>query len=70
MRRYEHNPIITRTDIPHCPPDLVDVSSVFNPGAVRYEIMVKPAGSVVLDPSSTSDVSTPLEAEPQQLLKP
>lgn len=37
MYRYEKNPIITRKDIPEIPPLLVDVSSVFNPGAVRYK---------------------------------
>ncbi|MDZ7401014.1 MAG: glycoside hydrolase family 130 protein [candidate division KSB1 bacterium] len=36
MERYQHNPILTRTDIPEIPPHLVDVSSVFNPGAVRF----------------------------------
>ncbi len=30
------NPIITRTDIPDVPPDIVDATSVFNPGAVSY----------------------------------
>jgi predicted GH43/DUF377 family glycosyl hydrolase len=36
MKRYSRNPIISRSDIPHIPPHLVDVSSVFNPGAVRF----------------------------------
>ncbi len=36
MKRHPNNPIITRRHIPHAPPDLVDVSSVFNPGAIRY----------------------------------
>jgi beta-1,4-mannooligosaccharide/beta-1,4-mannosyl-N-acetylglucosamine phosphorylase len=36
MIRYQHNPIITRTDIPEIKPHLVDVTSVFNPGAVRF----------------------------------
>ncbi len=36
MKRYEHNPIITRQDIPAVEPHLVDVSSVFNPGAVKF----------------------------------
>ncbi len=35
MERHPKNPIITRRDIPQIPPDLVDVSSVFNPGAVK-----------------------------------
>jgi len=37
MERYPFNPVLTRKDIPVIPPDLVDVSSVFNPGAVRFE---------------------------------
>ncbi|MBU0637616.1 MAG: glycoside hydrolase family 130 protein [Planctomycetes bacterium] len=35
MKRSPANPILTRTDIPDIPPDVVDVSSVFNPGAIR-----------------------------------
>ncbi len=37
MKRSEHNPILTRADIPDIPPDLVDVTSVFNPGAVKID---------------------------------
>jgi len=37
MNRSKNNPIITRDQIPSIPPHLVDVSSVFNPGAVRYD---------------------------------
>ena len=36
MERYTKNPIISRTQIPDIPPYLVDVTSVFNPGAVRF----------------------------------
>lgn len=36
MERYNNNPIITRKDIPEISPHLVDVSSVFNPGAVKF----------------------------------
>jgi len=35
VRRSCANPILTRADIPDVPPDVVDVSSVFNPGAIR-----------------------------------
>jgi len=35
MKRYADNPILTRSDIPDLPPHIVDVSSVFNPGAIR-----------------------------------
>jgi predicted GH43/DUF377 family glycosyl hydrolase len=34
MKRSPGNPILTRADIPDVPPDVVDVTSVFNPGAV------------------------------------
>ncbi len=35
MQRHPANPILTRKDVPDIPPHLVDVSSVFNPGAVE-----------------------------------
>lgn len=35
IKRYLKNPILTRADIPEIEPHLVDVSSVFNPGAIR-----------------------------------
>ncbi|MGK9477759.1 glycoside hydrolase family 130 protein [Melioribacter sp. OK-6-Me] len=34
--RYERNPIITRKDIPAVNRQLYDVSSVFNPGAIKF----------------------------------
>lgn len=37
IKRNKKNPIITRTDIPDIYPDLIDVSSVFNPGAIKFE---------------------------------
>ncbi len=37
MQRSPKNPILTRADIPAITPDLVDVTSVFNPGAIRFE---------------------------------
>jgi beta-1,4-mannooligosaccharide/beta-1,4-mannosyl-N-acetylglucosamine phosphorylase len=36
MKRHSRNPLISRSDIPSVPPHLVDVTSVFNPGAVRW----------------------------------
>ena len=36
LKRYSKNPVILRTDIPDIYPNAVDVSSVFNPGAVKY----------------------------------
>jgi beta-1,4-mannooligosaccharide/beta-1,4-mannosyl-N-acetylglucosamine phosphorylase len=35
MKRHPNNPILTRENIPPIPPALVDVTSVFNPGAVK-----------------------------------
>jgi beta-1,4-mannooligosaccharide/beta-1,4-mannosyl-N-acetylglucosamine phosphorylase len=35
MERHPKNPLLTRRDVPNIPPDLVDVSSVFNPGAIK-----------------------------------
>ena len=37
LRRSLANPILTREDIPAMPPDLVDPSSVFNPGAIEHD---------------------------------
>jgi predicted GH43/DUF377 family glycosyl hydrolase len=36
FERDPANPILTRADVPDVPPHIVDVTSVFNPGAVRY----------------------------------
>ncbi len=36
IKRDIKNPIITRTGIPDIYPDLIDVSSVFNPGAIKF----------------------------------
>jgi len=36
IQRYSKNPIITREDIPDIKPYLVDATSVFNPGAVKF----------------------------------
>jgi beta-1,4-mannooligosaccharide/beta-1,4-mannosyl-N-acetylglucosamine phosphorylase len=35
VKRSPRNPILTRRDIPALPPDVADVTAVFNPGAVR-----------------------------------
>jgi len=37
MERSPNNPILTRDNIPPIPPDLVDVTSVFNPGAIMHQ---------------------------------
>ncbi|MBK7211737.1 MAG: glycoside hydrolase family 130 protein [Bacteroidales bacterium] len=36
MKRDSINPILTRADIPSIPPALIDVTSVFNPGAIKF----------------------------------
>ncbi len=36
-KRCERNPILTRKDIPAISPHLTDVTSVFNPGAVKFK---------------------------------
>ncbi len=36
FRRCCENPLLTRADLPDLPPQLVDASSVFNPGAIRH----------------------------------
>ena len=37
MIRFSKNPILTRLDIPEILPHLIDVTSVFNPGAIKYK---------------------------------
>ncbi|TKJ37918.1 hypothetical protein CEE37_13215 [candidate division LCP-89 bacterium B3_LCP] len=37
LSRNSDNPIVARHDIPNIPPHLSDVSSVFNPGAVKFK---------------------------------
>ncbi len=34
--RNEKNPVVTRKDVPNIYPNVVDVSSVFNPGAIKF----------------------------------
>jgi len=36
MNRHTKNPILTREDIPNIHPELVDATSVFNPGAIKF----------------------------------
>ncbi|MCD4818522.1 MAG: hypothetical protein K8S23_07500 [Candidatus Cloacimonetes bacterium] len=37
MKRNLNNPIITRNDIPNIQPNLVDITSVFNQGAIKFK---------------------------------
>ncbi len=45
MERHPRNPILTRLNIPPIPPALTDVTSVFNPGAIKdgdtYRLMLR-----------------------------
>jgi beta-1,4-mannooligosaccharide/beta-1,4-mannosyl-N-acetylglucosamine phosphorylase len=36
MKRHPINPILTRADVPDIAPHLIDCSSVFNPGAIKF----------------------------------
>ena len=36
MHRNKKNPILTRADVPNIQPNLVDATSVFNPGAIKF----------------------------------
>jgi len=36
MYRHRNNPILTRNDIPDISPNLIDATSVFNPGAIKF----------------------------------
>ncbi len=36
LKRNSKNPIVTRENIPNIPPYMVDVTSVFNPGAIKF----------------------------------
>ncbi|MBD3235238.1 MAG: hypothetical protein GF330_00850 [Candidatus Eisenbacteria bacterium] len=35
LERSARNPILTRASIPDCPPEIIDASAVFNPGAIK-----------------------------------
>ena len=37
FERCPANPVITRSDVPDVPPDIVDVTSVLNPGAMMVD---------------------------------
>jgi beta-1,4-mannooligosaccharide/beta-1,4-mannosyl-N-acetylglucosamine phosphorylase len=36
LRRYSNNPIIEPKNIPNISPDIIDATSVFNPGAIKF----------------------------------
>ena len=36
MHRHPNNPILTRSEVPDIRPELVDATSVFNPGAIKF----------------------------------
>ncbi len=37
MKRYENNPVVSREDVPYINERAYDVSSAFNPGAIKYD---------------------------------
>jgi predicted GH43/DUF377 family glycosyl hydrolase len=37
LKRNSKNPVVSRENIPDIPPHLIDVSSVFNPGAIKFD---------------------------------
>ena len=37
MKRNDKNPILTREDIPNIYPNMIDATSVFNPGAIKFK---------------------------------
>ncbi len=37
MKRSPHNPVVTRAHVPNIPPEFIDVSSAFNPGAIKFQ---------------------------------
>lgn len=41
MERYVNNPILTRNDIPKIAPEIIDPTSVFNPGAIKVDDQYK-----------------------------
>ncbi len=36
MHRHPNNPILTRANVPNIAPELIDATSVFNPGAIKF----------------------------------
>lgn len=75
MNRYPRNPLISRSDIPCIRPSLVDVSSVFNPGAARWRdqfvlvLRVQNRGreTFLLPAFSADGMRFKIETEPIQL---
>lgn len=71
MRRSPANPILTRADVPDVPPLVKDVSSVFNPGAARWEgrdlllCRVQTRGRETVWMPAWSDDGTAFEIEPR-----
>jgi predicted GH43/DUF377 family glycosyl hydrolase len=68
--RSPDNPILTREHVPDIPPDLVDVSSVFNPGAVVHNgrvlllLRVQTRGRETFFVTAESDDGTRFEVRP------
>ena len=71
MKRDDANPILTRRDIPDIPPLVVDITSVFNPGAVRFDghdfllLRVQTRGRETILMAARRDDSGTIEIRPQ-----
>ncbi len=70
LTRSPENPILTRADIPDIPPEIVDATSVFNPGAVLYDgryllmLRVQTRGRETFFMTAESDDGTHFEVSP------
>ncbi|MCZ6837454.1 MAG: glycoside hydrolase family 130 protein [Planctomycetota bacterium] len=73
MRRSHANPILTRADIPDVPPRVKDVSSVFNPGAIKLDdrylllLRVQTRGRETLFMLAESDDGVSFQVQPRIL---
>ncbi len=71
LTRSPKNPILTRADIPDIPPEIVDATSVFNPGAVLYDgryllmLRVQTRGRETFFMTAESDDGTHFEVSPR-----
>ncbi|MCK4408635.1 MAG: glycoside hydrolase family 130 protein [Candidatus Eisenbacteria sp.] len=71
LTRSPENPILTREDVPDVPPEIVDATSVFNPGAVLHEgryllmLRVQTRGRETFFMTAESDDGTRFEVSPR-----
>jgi beta-1,4-mannooligosaccharide/beta-1,4-mannosyl-N-acetylglucosamine phosphorylase len=73
MRRHPGNPILTRADIPAVQPHVADVTSVFNPGALRWNgcyrllLRVQTRGRETVLMAAESDDGVRFTVRPRQI---